>query len=395
MARSRSRRRTRRNPAGTLLVNPPRRGRKSHRRRSGRSMGLGSIFGRLLGRKRSNPKRRGSRRGKRNPLLFNPKRRRSRGKRVRVRGYLRRRNPLLSNPKRRRGHKRHRRNPLLSNPLRIRRSRKGHRRNPMTGVFGSVQRTAQKAVGWIPLVGGILSGAIGLVGGAIGGAIGVLPTAYAMPYVSKYIPDMLRPVGYTVAGTVLASLIRVVGPMLPVVGKYSSQIALVTAASGGAIDVYRWKHGQSQSLGDEDIDSLLSGADIGDDGAPLAATEYADASLADADYIGGDDLSGEEIAAAELGRRHYGRKFLKRQRGEDGGEGGSSGHAGKPGRRFGWLVYWVGFDNFQKIAALPESERKQAIAHMRHEAKLRARKLLSEGIRPDVQEAETAGLLVA
>lgn len=366
-------RRTRRNPHGTLLVNPRRKGGKKHaKRRSGLSLKG------LISRVRGNPRRHRKAGHRRNPLLTNPRRSR----------HGKRHNPLLTNPRRSRRAKRH--NPLLTNPIRIKR-----RRNP-SHMLGKVQAGAQKLLRKIPLAGGILAGAVGVLGSALGGALGVYPTAYAMPYVGKYLPSWLKPFGYTIAGAVLSALIEAVPYKHPM----KSKLAIGVAAAGGAVDAYRYRHGKSQDLGDEGMDSLLSGDDetgdsdeVGDDGSPLAASEYADADLGDCDYMG-DDLSDAEIAAAELGRRHYWKKFKK---GKHSGKvaDGVSDHAGKPGLRHACLIYWIGFDQFQKLAKMPESERKQAIQNLKREAKLSARKLLSEGSDTSVAEAEMAGLLVA
>lgn len=351
------------NPTGALLVNPGKRGHKSRhaKRRSGaKRFSLAGLVKRIA--------------RKRNPLLANPKHSRKH-RRVKVRGHYRhtKRNPLLANPR---------------------------HRNPAGGIVKSVRGM----VGKLPLVGGFVAGMIDVLGGGIGGAIGVLPTSMLLPKVSKWIPDWLKPYAYTVVGAAISTGIK----MLPFKLPYQNQLAIGVAAAGGAVDMYRYRHGASQDLGEDDLDSLLSGesdigdaslgaADFGNDGTALAATEFAGADLADADYVGDGDFSAEEIAAIELGRAHYARKFLRarpapgpRSRGE------SSEHAGKPGQRWGWLIYWVGFDTVQRIARLPEQERRQAIEHMRLQARLNARKLLAE--RADstsMQEAETAGLLVA
>ncbi len=407
MAKTRKRR-ARKNPTGTLLVNPRHGGKSRRAKRSSSGFSVKGLLRKLSG-KRANPSKRKSRAGKRirvkgytrraNPLLTNPKRRKSRR-------HGKRHNPLLTNPKRRRSKSRRsrRHNPLLTNPVRInRRRRHGKRRNPLLtnpgGMLTRVQRGAQGLVSWIPLgIGTILSGAIGLVGSALGGAIGVLPTAYAMPYVAKYIPDMLKPFGYTIAGAVLSGIIKAIPVRLP----YKDTLAIGVAAAGGAVDAYRFRHGKSQDLGD--YDSLLSGevgdaemgdyGDIGDDGAALAAHEYADADLGDAEYMGDGDLSDAEIAAAELGRKHYAKKFKAREKSAPVAEGASE-HAGKPGRRHGWLIYWIGFDNFKLISKMDADKRREAIEHMRREAKLAARKLLSEGQDSSVSQAEMSGLLVA
>jgi len=382
----------RRNPTGTLLVNSGKKGKRSSRKRN-KSLSLKRFL-----------------RGMRNnPLLANPGKKRRGGKSRRRSGY--RSNSLLANP-------------LLANPHRSKhrggkRSRSRGRHNPITinrrrnpGMVTKVSGTIQRILNRIPVIGGLLAGAVGVLGGAVGGAIGVYPISYAMPYVSKWVPDWLKPFGYTVAGAILSSIVK----MLPLPIPYKAQLAIGLAAAGGAVDAFRFRTGQSDSLaGEGDYSSTEDYGDIGDDGSAFAAHEWADADLGDADYSG-DDFSSVEIAAFDLGRQHFARRFLRRsgqgrkqggEGGKQGGEGGGgsegegavaegvSEHAGKPGRRWAWLIYWIGFDNARKVTKLPDNERQDAIAHMKREAKLNARKLLSEGADTSIEQAEMAGLLVA
>lgn len=419
------------NPTGTLLVNKGSRRGKSRkiRRRRNPGVSLSSLFA------VSNPKRRkarGSKRrsatrrhsARRNPLVFNPKRRKARAGKRRASSHkrrtgARRRNPLVfNNPKRRKaraGKRRHasrRRNPLyMSNPKRrhskARRHTTRRRRNPSSALAGTPGRAFfQKYVGKvqglarrIPLAGGALAAAFGVVGSVLGGAVGVLPVSYAMPYVAKYVPDWLKPYGYSVAGMVISGVISAIPFRIP----YKEQLVIGVAAAGGAVDVYRWRHGKSMDLGDE-YGSLLSDDEVGDDeygddelgddGSAFASVEFADANLGDIDFCG-DDFSSDELAALELGRRNFRRKFLKP--GSEGAEEGASNseHAGIPGRRWGWLIFWIGHENAAKLGKMNESERREFIAKAKHEARLRARKLLGDGLPTTMQAAETAGLLVA
>jgi diaminopimelate epimerase len=181
--------------------------------------------------------------------------------------------------------------------------------------------------------------------------------------------------------------------------------AIGVAAAGGAVDTYRYQHGKSMDLGEYEGDGEYGDAglgdygDIGDDGSALAAEEYADADLRDAEAMGEGDLSEEEIAAAEMGRPYYAQRFRVRAHREltpQQKQQGCSQHAGAPGRRHGWLIYWIGFENFQKLAKLPESERRGAIEHMKNLARQTAQNVLASGSHTaTMTDAETSGLLVA
>lgn len=286
--------------------------------------------------------------------------------------------------------RRTKRNPILVNPILV---------NPMKGL-GSVLSMPANLVKRLPLVGGVLGAAILSLGGAVTGGLGSFGLVKAMGYLGGYFPSWLKPYGYTAAGAVAGAVLKALPIKLPM----QSELAASLAAAGGAVDAYRYLHGKSQDLGEmayygatETGDANETGDAFGDadDGAPLASVEFADASLADAEYAG-DDLSEEELAAIELGRRNFRRRFVPAGTQPNPPQDGSaSDHAGKPGRRFGWLAYWIGHDNMQKLAALPPDQRRDFIAKMKHEAMLRARKLLAQGNAPTVQEAETAGLLVA
>ena len=366
MARSR---RVRHNPTGTLLINPAGKGKKSSRaRKSGSS--FSSLLARLTGRSKK------------------------------------RKNPLTVNP-------------LTVNPIRIRR-----RKNP--GVLGGIQHSAMGMLGKIPLIGGMLAATIGGLGSALFGAIGVMPTAHLLPYVSKYVPDMLKPFAYSAGGLLLAGATEIL-PSFP----YKKELQIGLAASGGAVDTFRWRTGKSQDIGE--FSSLLAGTDdigdlgeedmgeddlsaeeigeeldamgVDDSGAPGVASEWAEADLGDADYCG-HDFSAEEAEAASLGRRHYYSVYGDLE-GDDLGKSrpavrnsnkrrGRSQHAGKPGTRWGWLIYWVGMDNFQKASKLPAAERTKWIAEMREGARKRATRLLEKGADSSTMEqAQLEGLLVA
>ena len=69
-------------------------------------------------------------------------------------------------------------------------------------------------------------------------------------------------------------------------------------------------------------------------------------------------------------------------------------HAGRPGGRHGWLIYWIGFDNFRKLSEFPPDHRRKVIHDFRIKAHEIASLALQNGL-PDttVQTAAQAGLL--
>ena len=368
-------RRVRRNPTGTLLVNSAsaKKTRRVHRN--------GHTISRLL---------------------------------ARLTGRHKRRNPLSVNP----SHKR--RNPLSVNPIRIRR-----RKNPN---MGSMVERMEYHVGRIPLIGGMLAGTVGVLGSVLGGAIGVLPTAYLLPMISKKVtlPNWFKPYAFSAGGAAISGLVSIL-PSFP----YKQQVIVGIAAAGGAVDTYRKITGKSQDLGE--YGSLLLGDDMGDDdmgdddmgddafseqefgeemdamgiddiGAPGAACEWADADLGDMDFCG-DDLSADEIDNASLGRRHYYSAYGDLDGDLDGEELGRkavrgpykrrSRHAGKPGQRWGWLIMWIGMDQFQELCKLPAPQRMNAINKLKAQAKETARKLISAGKPSTMEQVELSGLLMA
>lgn len=351
----------RRNPTGTILVNPRRGGAR-------RKLSLRSLFG-----KRNPSRKRRSHSKRRNPILVNRGRKRSHSKR------RARRNPItFGNPRRRRSVAR-RRNPG----------------NVVSGFLAKIQGMFRR----LPVIGGALSAAIGGFGSALFGAVGVLPTQMAMPYIAKYLPSWFRPYAYSAAGALLGGIVKVLPFNFPMKGELSVGLA----AAGGAVDMYRYRHGKSQDLGDTydltyagdgDYGDIDGDDGFGDDGSPLAAVEYAGCDLQDADYAG-DDLSADEIGAAELGRTVYRKRFQAHRAQPGQVSEGEPNQAGMPGERWGWLIYWIGMDAFQKLSKMPEAQRKKIIRDLKHEARLMSNKLLAQDEPTSVAQAEIAGLLVA
>lgn len=278
--------------------------------------------------------------------------------------------------------------------------RRSYRRNPSMGkgsnFLSKLTSPVQRIVGKVPLVGKYASSALGYAVAGVGAGAGVVALYAAMQYAAPYFPEMIRPVGYTAAASVGAALLAGLAPNFP--GKGLLVVGL--PAAGVAIDTWRYLHDGSANL-NGDMAGL--GGDMGDAwgavddlGSPLAATEYADANLMDAHYSG-DDMTDDEIAAAEFGRAQFWRIFRPRYAPAAAAPLAPqiSHHAGAPGRRWGWLIYFLGMDRFQQLAKLPAGQRRQYIAGLRTDAIQRANRALSGGMDTSMEAANTAGLLVA
>ena len=229
---------------------------------------------------------------------------------------------------------------------------------------------------------------VNLVGASLGAGVGAAALYYGANSVKGYLPEMVQPVSHTLIGASAGALLLAVAPKsLP----YRNMIAAGLPAAGVVMDVLNYLSGGSSMAGAD-----MAGADWGavdDMGSPLAAHEYADASLTDADYSG--DLTDEEASYAGLGRVAFWQRFRPNyRRGDVVAHEGASHHAGAPGRRHGWLIYWIGFDNFRQLAQLEPGRRRMVIEQMRSNAKMFANKLLAGGQDTTVEAAATAGLLV-
>ena len=319
----------------------------------------------------------------------------------------------------RKGRKGRRRNPLIANPLIANRGRKGRkgrkggrRRNPM--VLGQIAAPLRQ----IPIVGPALGTAVLSLAGAAAGAVAVYPTTYAMQHVGKYIPEQVQPFAYSIVGVLMAGLVQQFAPSsLP----YKGMLVGALASAGGAVDAYRRVTDNSELSGadwgedygdwgdddygeDGDYAGDLGDDDWGDD-ENVRPGEWAGCSGYDAVYSG-DDLSEEEIGYAGYGRRAYRRRFRKGGRRSQGqsqgqhgqGQRGSSQHAGKPGARFGWLIYMIGFQNFKQLAQMDRNRRKQIIAQLRNDVMQRVEAALQAGTTggdTSMEAMEAAGLLAA
>ena len=105
-------------------------------------------------------------------------------------------------------------------------------------------------------------------------------------------------------------------------------------------------------------------------GAIVQDDDYGQASLGDAYYSGADFDLGEGQALVN------GRSFFQKRYGHParrvqsmGGKQGSASHlASQPGHRWGWLVKMIGWQNVQKLAAMPPKRRVSVIKQLREQA---------------------------
>lgn len=315
---------------------------------------------------------------KRNPLLVQNRKRNGKRRNAKKNPLLVRNNPLLvQNPMLVQ-------NPLLvqnggrrKNPLLIqnkRRRKNGYRKNPL--ALGTLSANAMSAGT------NVLAGAL----------VGSVPHYYIVKAIYGRIPAALRPVAFSLVGGAASVLVEAFAPKFA----YKEHVVTALAVGGGAVDGYRFLTSQMGALaGDYDYsgESDFSADDYGDDYgvaddpayAPLGRMdEYGAADLMDAEYSG-DDLSGEEREIAGFGRGAYAKKYNPRQHGKA--------LAGKPGVRWGWLIYWIGFDNFAAIAKANDAQRRDAIHRARHAALQAARQALSVGSETSVIAADKAGLM--
>lgn len=365
-----------------LLVNP--RGGRSRKK-----IDIAAVFKRagVKANPRKSRKARASRRGHhRGRYAKNPVARKNRRKA--------RANPKRSFKmnRRRHGRKHARKNPLVVNRRHSRKARHNRKRsyrsnplvvNPSGNFVSKVTRPVAGILSKIPLVGkSILSPAVLLMGGAVVGAAGTYALHFAMEYLDEYVPDVVKPFGYTIAGSLLAAL-TLKAPKFPM----QRELALALPVAGASIDAWRWIKGTSSELGEL---GEFGVADMPDDGSPHTSYEYEDADLLDCE-LSGDDLDDEECQMAALGRRAWWNRFRYPRASR---HQGKSYHAGRPGGRHGWLIYILGFDNFRTLASMPLDQRRQYIRQFRIKARELAENMLQGGVSTDVKSAQMSGLLV-
>jgi hypothetical protein len=392
--------------SGALFVSNPRKRKASRkaRRKTARKRNTASA-------RKAAPKR--NRRNRRNTAAAKARRaaalkmlRNRRNKRKATRTMRNRRNALAMKANRR--NRRNRRNTAAAGAVaNRRRMKKRNRRNTApkrkmvrrtrrntnaVSAFGNrVAAPLQRLVGKVPVVGSLAKQFVApLVIGAAAGAVHY----YGVKALQTYAPNVaekVKPVQFTVAGSLVAGVL-LAGGKIPGLRKVSAktrqQIAAAALILGGGLDTYRFLSRRMGDLGDEvalydysgigvDLGDEVALYDYGDGGAydvvPLGAlavdgepVDYSAADFADA-MAAPDDLSVEEGEAALAGPMHYSATFgpcpvVQSRR------GGMSSLAGRPGHRFGWLIRLVGWDHFQKIAALPPAKRVALIAQMKQQA---------------------------
>ena len=264
------------------------------------------------------------------------------------------------------------------------------RRNALAGFSNRLTAPVSNLVAKVPVVGKTLSGYVAplLMGAVVGGVhYGIFWAAQKVPVVNKVV-SYVNPVKFSLGGLVVAGGLR----FLPVGSQeVRNQIACAALVAGGALDLYRYLNRKVEDLGDSEYDDDdMDGLALSDDMAGLAldsslgdgmaydvvpldgvAVEYSGASLADAAATPAD-LSVEEGEAAVRGaaawRDRFGTPPVVRQA----TAGGPSALAGRAGHRFGWMIHLIGFDRFQKLAALPPEPRIALIAQLKSQAQATA-----------------------
>ncbi len=105
-------------------------------------------------------------------------------------------------------------------------------------------------------------------------------------------------------------------------------------------------------------------------GAIVQDDEYGQASLGDAYYSGADFDLGEGQALVN-GRSFFQKRYghpTRRVQSMGGKQGAASHLASQPGHRWGWLVKMIGWQNVQKLAAMPPKRRVSVIKQLREQA---------------------------
>lgn len=373
-------------PTGALIVN----GRSKKRRVS-----VAGILAAIGGKK--NPKRNKRRRSvkrharrnlrKNGALLTNGKRSRKGARKykfnrsMRANGYKHNRKGAHGNP---------RRNGALLTNRRHRKARKSYRRNGALltnpgNMLASVTRPVGGLLSKIPVLGkNLLAPAFNYAVGALPFGVGAVAMIYGAPYVAQYLPPQVQVAQSTILGAGSAAAMQW---LLPANIPGKKLLVMSLPVVGIVLDVVRYMGGNNAVAG-------LGGdwGDVDEMGSPLAAHEYGDASLCDAENCP-DYLDDEEVAAAAFGRAAFWNRFRpKYPRHAATNDGNKSHHAGVPGRRFGWLIYVIGFDNFRQLAQLPRGQQVQYVHALRQNAAQLAHKMLSQGIDPSVAQAASLKL---
>lgn len=362
--------------SGALFVSNPRKSRRTRRRRNGVALTTNSNPNRSHAAMRALRNRMAARR---NTLLLNYHGNRS------TRRSASRRNSLLLNY--------HGNGLALRTNKRARRNgRAVVRRNSYAAFQNRLTVPVENVVGKAPVVGSVAKQYVAplLMGAIVGGVhYGAMFTLSKIPGAAGVV-EKVNPVKYTLTGVVAATALR----FIPVGSQQiRDQIAVGALLAGSAIDVYRFLTAKVSDLGDADEDDDFETAGLYEDGFIEAGGLYEDGFIeagdggmydvvpfdsgaADLSYSGASnvdaahsppDLSVEEGQAAVAGKQAWVGRFGPAPA-VSAMPGYPSPLVGRPGHRFGWLIRLVGFERFQKIAALPPEKRVALIAKLQQQA---------------------------
>jgi hypothetical protein len=240
-----------------------------------------------------------------------------------------------------------------------------------------------------------------------------------VPRIEGYLPSWAQPYSYSIGGAAVGIVSGLVASRATdsTTRAAAGLIGGAAVAIGLGIDAYRHFIAKGGSTagdddmgslalsGDDDMGSLaLSGDDMGslalsgDDMGSIAlgdggafqiqnlgyhgdhsalSSMYADSAMADA-YFSGPDLDGVEGEAALAGASTFMGTFGAAPVRAAGQRRMQSRHAGLRGHRWGWLVKMVGFENFQKIVALPPEQRVGVIKQLREQAMASVQRFVDE-----------------
>ncbi len=208
------------------------------------------------------------------------------------------------------------------------------------------------------------SGAMGLIAPlAYGAAAGALHL-YALRFVGGYLPDMLKPVGYTLGGIAVKGLLSL--KFMPGSAAMKKQLGDAAVIIGAAFDVTRAIKGTSSEFGDGGFYTLGGHTRPFDAVERVISAQYSDATAADALHTN-EDLADSEVDAAMSGGAAWANRFpfIVRQQHA---RGMYSRHAGQAGHRWGWLVQMIGWENFRRLAASHPAKRKAYLQRLREHA---------------------------
>lgn len=253
-------------------------------------------------------------------------------------------------------------------------------------------------LGKLPLVGGVAQMAAAqavqrpyLVTGLAVSTLGAMISSYYPKVLSKK-GAMALGAGAVSVGVVLDSALKPFAKAAAEVTVEATAAAVESADMGGFGDGGAYLIGAPTSaLGPANFGAIgMDSSQMGGAFGALAA-EYSDANMMDAHQTPAD-FHPDEIAALMSGPLHFQEKFgvspsRLRKTIHD-----YSRHAGRPGHRFGWAIKMIGFQNVQKIAALPPHQRHYVLRQLKKQALEAAPKLIAQAQQRDLGAIESASL---